>query len=1319
MLRSARHLPVALFLALFLASSAAPAVPVGYDHPQSDQGGPTVAGGLGWIAEVWPHTLILADKPVGGKPTVMFITNFSAPPALHELNRRFPMDALLVAPPSTNEFPGREAFLRALRSRRRVDCFVFSRVKESSIPADVQYEILRRVKDDGAGIVVIDLFDRSPTFNPQFLGLKPTASGAELIPGIPYDGLRQYANTKEDRYTALNYWNTSGVLASAPQAQPFRYASVEVSPFGQGKVVWVSTGTHWERYHGGRTLLPHLQQRRDMWVETDYLYSHTAKLIRLACGRAPAVEVRGLSPHGTLAAVATDPPQHPAVTLACPGGKAFAGTLKFQLRDTWGEITQHGTQPLTVPEAGGDFELNGLQFADAGRQFVDVWVLNGAGETVDWGSGFVNVERGVAPPEIVNKHPAGAPRAAALEGEIRLTNAPTGATLRATLVDRYWREVGLLRKPAAATVPFSFPSVGLDGQIWLLKADVLDRDGHVLARAFANLTSPHTRATRGGFHPLMTATGGFGTPESVAREEFLRRLGFLSDRPYGAGSPLAAEMNAWADVQMMPFAFNITGASDDFKNEHITDWEDPAVKQDYVAAYEFLTKELAPFGLRGFNQTDDSSPCSALPLGAYTTIKFHEWLRREYGDFAAVCRAWNWQPATDDTPAGQLPPDPYVTVAFHQWLRQKYGGLAETAKAWKLKADGWGSMHTFGAIQYVLVRQEHETGNDVPWNDAAEFMKQVQAERNPFGRIHQAAIKAQHDAGNTAPSMDAQRFMQRLWVEHMMWGKTAVTALQPDAAVGTDAAYYGAAMSDAFGKLDYLAPYYTDRAVKVAVSRGRMRRPGDFGACLGSYGEKATSQAGRRAQIWDVLFAGGNGLYYWYFGDGLSQDLRLSDKHAVYQCEAIEEIMGGIGELFTGCQRLFHPVALLDSQTSALCDQLDAKGEPLTNQGRSLGAFQYALEDLGLNPDTITAEELSGGWPAQHGTKLLVLPGANSMSDAEIAAVRDFVSKGGTVVADIRPGARLPNGNPREANPLDAVFGISFDASGKAARVKGPLTGKATPGGADLNFGEALADPRVKATTATALGAVAGAPAILINTTGSGRAVLLNASFSSYATYRTEGGAIWQPWHEVMKAIASQAGLKPEFAVTSGGQETPGFEVSPFRNGRGYLLGVEDLGTGDFVGARRPVEVRGPRVFHIYDMRAGKYLGRAATVKTDLPRQGHRAYALTPYQVQAVTATVDRPTVQPGDTLKLTADVVITPAGARDLHVVRVEATTPEGKGFFPFRRVLKMPPSGPLVIPLTTARNDPPGAWQLSVTDVNTGTVGTAKFTLAKGAER
>jgi hypothetical protein len=212
-----------------------------------------VPDGLGWIEKAFPNTLGLAPQPAGGKLTVMFVTNFSAVPTFHELNRRFPMNALLVAPDFANSFTGHDEFYRLLKSRERIDCFVFSRIHPGTIPLDVQYEVLRRVREDGAGMVVIDFFDNSDTLNPGFLKLNPTQHGPEIISGIPYDGLRQWVHAKENRYVGLNAWNTGGVIPSEPQAQPFKYGNVEVSSFGAGRVVWISTGSHWERYWGGRT----------------------------------------------------------------------------------------------------------------------------------------------------------------------------------------------------------------------------------------------------------------------------------------------------------------------------------------------------------------------------------------------------------------------------------------------------------------------------------------------------------------------------------------------------------------------------------------------------------------------------------------------------------------------------------------------------------------------------------------------------------------------------------------------------------------------------------------------------------------------------------------------------------------------------------------------------------------------------------------------------------------------------------------------------------------------------------------------------------
>ncbi len=589
-----------------------------------------------------------------------------------------------------------------------------------------------------------------------------------------------------------------------------------------------------------------------------------------------------------------------------------------------------------------------------------------------------------------------------------------------------------------------------------------------------------------------------------------------------------------------------------------------------------------------------------------------------------------------------------------------------------------------------------------------------------FGRVHREMVQAEYEAGNTAPWIDAQRFLQELWVRRLADLRDVVREVNPDAVVGSDAGYYGSALSAMFGELDYLAPYYRDgRGTKVAVARGRMRRDGDYGGCLGSYGDKRAKMFDRRGQIWDVLFAGGNGLYYWTMGVGMSEGMVLSDKHALYQCEVIEEIASGIGELFTSAERIFDAVAILDSQTSGICDQLEKEGEPVTIQENSLAAAQWVLEDLGLNPWTITTPELVEGWLADNDIRALLLPGVTCLTDVEAEAIRAFVEGGGTVIADVLPGRRLPNGNLRDAPPLLDVFGVKFDATSETTRVRGTLAGSATDAGPTLDFGPALADPRVIADGASALGTLApeeGEPvaALFVNQSGAGRALCLNASFSSYVTYRNETGDVWRAWPEVVREGMRAASIEPTFTYEVGG-EMRGMEISGFRSGAGYLVGVADLGFGG-EGGRRSFRVSCPAPMHIYEVRSGRYLGESATIEDEIPERGHRAYALLPYRVRAVSLNADATSAPCGETITLTADVGTEPAGRSALHVLRIETRAPDGESFFPFRRVLRMPEAGPLRVPLTTALGDMPGEWTFTATDISTGQSATTTVTLGGG---
>ena len=1235
MIRNLRTTSITACIALFAAPllAAQQPVPVGYDAPASDRGGPRLAGGFRWIQEVLPRTITFADVPSWPKPTVMFITNYGGVDTVHELNRRFPMDLLHLW---GNDLEDRERFYELLNSRERIDCFVMSRFKTKSMPPEIQYEILKRVSE-GTGFVMIDDFDRSKTLNIRFLELKPVKSGPRVFGGIPYDGLRQWANADVLDLPLMNYWNTKS-LPQGAAVKPFGYHSVSISPFGKGTVVWVQTGTHWLRLgRSGRTLLPQINQRRDMWVETDYYYGHAAKAIMAAAQIPQTARISDI--------VLGDAP-----ALSAESATAAEAIVRWQVRDTWGAVSEQGEFACKLPKGRQSVPLRGLRLSDAGRRFVDLWLMRADGAVLDWGSAFKQVDRGVEPCTLTNAHPEGAPRGLPLGGTVHIPEVPAGATLLLSLWDRHWREVGRSQRPAPSgeTLPFELDTAGLDGQIWNVHADLLDARGSILSRAFLTVTSPHTRATRGGFHPIMTCVAATN-PEESARAEYLRRLGFLANRPYTGGSRIMAESLAWRDVQLFPFSFRVTGASDDHNHERITDWSAPGLKSDLADVHRIMTKLYKPFGLRGYNLSDDSSPSKQLPLG------------------------------------------PYTTIAFHRWLEKEYGGLMETAKAWGIKWEGFGRIHC-------------------------------------WGRVHQKSVKAWYDKGITAPWIDAQRFLEKHWVDTMVLVRDAAHSVLPDANVGSDASYYGNALSDLFGRLDYIAPYYRDVAVKVAVARGASRRAGDYGACLGSYGSKPERMILRRSQIWDVLFAGGTGFYYWSFHAGLREDLTLHDAHALYQCEVVEEIMDGIGELFTQADRVFDPVVILDSQTSGICDQLETEGEPLSTKANSFGAFQHALEDLGLNPCIITGDELCAGWLTEHGARLLVLPACNSLSDAEVAAIEAFVGAGGTVMADTRAGVRFPNGNVRKTARLDALFGVELTRKQGRLRAKGTLIGSALGKGADLDFGLTLCDPRLVADRARAFAtltlaesakdAFAPASAIFVKDIGKGRTVLLNASFSSYDTFRAEGGAVWEPWFRVVQAITADAGLSPAFRGTSRGKETPGLEVSPFRNREGWLLGVEDLGCGDDTGERRPFEVQLPGRFHLYDVRVGRHLAHADKLTDSIPRGGHRAYALLPYRVTGIEVKLDKRAAQSGDLVRLTARLR-TDRGRPAGHVLRVTTRAPgRAHPFFPFKRVLRLPADGALSVPLRLAHNDPGGEWRFTVTDVSSGVSETVALTVKGGAE-
>jgi hypothetical protein len=185
----------------------------------------------------------------------------------------------------------------------------------------------------------------------------------------------------------------------------------------------------------------------------------------------------------------------------------------------------------------------------------------------------------------------------------------------------------------------------------------------------------------------------------------------------------------------------------------------------------------------------------------------------------------------------------------------------------------------------------------------------------------------------------------------------------------------------------------------------------------------------------------------------------------------------------------------------------------------------------------------------------------------------------------------------------------------------------------------------------------------------------------------------------------------PKIASMSHPPGAPGeYELVELEQGPIALLGVlrerrMELSDG-------PMTLTLPDEVHLYDVRAGEYLGESDTITADL-RPGETAlYALLPYRVQAVAvAAAD---VAQGERLTIGATIGATVPTAGD-HVVRFEVRDPSGTLSEAYtRNVVSHRGEAELTIPF--ALNDEPGEWHIAARDIATGVEGEAVVTLAEG---
>ena len=505
-----------------------------------------------------------------------------------------------------------------------------------------------------------------------------------------------------------------------------------------------------------------------------------------------------------------------------------------------------------------------------------------------------------------------------------------------------------------------------------------------------------------------------------------------------------------------------------------------------------------------------------------------------------------------------------------------------------------------------------------------------------------------------------------------------------------------------------------------------FRQPGArIGRWTGGYARPwMDAEKYERNQCWEQLL-NGSACHFFFHGSscwGMRGDLR-PNRNTTTTFEEIELIRSGIDKLLLSAAPHDDGIAVHYSPASFFAAEATLGRRPWE---QALNAWKVLVDDLGLSFRFVAGEQLEQGelTPARH--KVLILPVSLCLSRRETEAIERFVRAGGTVVADYGAGRFNEHGNPtRNAKLLD-LFGLDRDAH-DARFTAGELEVGDAPhfGSRARTLAMRCAGEQLRPTTGSACARFGDRPALVVKSHGRGKAVFLNCVMHDYAKTDLAGGGedellgrgdprLTLPVRELVRDLFAGVGIRPQIAVMNQagadvqtGLRTVVYEAGPHRY-VGLLkpdMSVEPIRSEE----RLPVTIDFGTTAHVYDVRAGTYLGHTRRIPATIAPATGLVYALLPYRVGRVNVR-GQSTVRGEDAvMSLSLDAV--DAEPAD-HVLTVRFISPSGRELDLYRTKVRVH-NGAGTLTLRTALNDPAGKWTVRATDVATGTTGTGTLDL------
>ena len=591
--------------------------------------------------------------------------------------------------------------------------------------------------------------------------------------------------------------------------------------------------------------------------------------------------------------------------------------------------------------------------------------------------------------------------------------------------------------------------------------------------------------------------------------------------------------------------------------------------------------------------------------------------------------------------------------------------------------------------------------------------------------------------------IDHRRHMENVWASYFDNARRFIREIEPGVKVGYEGSDEpGHVYTDKVGggenyyklahAMDMNATYYYP--VQLDCVRD-WSPPGSHvgGGWYGGY--PALWRAGKdplhhRWWLWNTLLRGANAFWV-YEGTGfphydavsavMASDLSFYDFFRA-DIDEMRVIKGGIGKLIIGAGRPDDAVAVLYSTPSMF---LSTFTDGLPKRWDSISAAPFLLTEAGFQYRMLAAEELDSGRLNTGDFRALYLPYCQAISPEGVAEILRFAADGGTVIADLRPAVADDHGKPYPSGALDELFGIK------------QTTGAAKPANASAAFKEpfgkladALPDARLDASLQLARGralAIAdGAPAVIVNDFGKGKAVLFNVAVGDWM----DGNLVYAPHfadnakagaaRDLMRAALARAGLTPEVALLP---DVPGCHVWRHRAGDALLLGLlwdapaflpgmkygDTLQIAAFAAKEtRTVTLTLPADCHVYDVLAGEYVGRSRQVERTIRPGRIHLLAAMPERIDGLALSLLRDQIEPGDKVAFAASI----ERPNTDTVFRLTVLGPEGEPV-PHYAANIAAPSGKADVTFRLALNDSPGRWTLRVRDCLSGSQAERTLTL------